>query len=106
MITYKTVKAKSSSIKALSQNQVCEDVYSEEDAIPLFQKARSVLGPRLSYHLDTGAWAVDGKPMPIADVVDLANTLQSKRGKNKLLSYPRVSSRYDYGLCGMMMPHR
>lgn len=75
----------------------------EEEAVPLFQKARAILGPRLSYHLDTGVWAVDGNPLPIADVIDLANTLQIKQGKQKLLAYPRVASRYDYGLSGMLL---
>jgi hypothetical protein len=108
MITYKTIKAKSFSIKALSQDLEGSSCLpcGEEETIPLFQKARAVLGARLSYHIDTGAWAVDGKPLPIVDVIDLANTLQTKRGNKKLLSYPRVATRYDYGLCGMMILHK
>lgn len=108
MITYKSkpIKAKSFSIKALPQNtegSTCLPC-GEEETIPLFQKARAVLGSRLSYHVDTGAWAVDGKPLPIMDVIHLANTLQTKRGQQKkLLPYPRVAARYDYGLCGMVM---
>ena len=108
MITYKTVKAKSFSIKAVSQNLEGSSSLpcGEEETIPLFQKARAVLGARLSYHVDTGAWAVDGNPLPIVDVIDLANTLQTKRGNKKLLSYPRVATRYDYGLCGMMITRK
>jgi hypothetical protein len=108
MITYKTIKARPFSIKAVSQNLEGSSCLpsGEEDAIPLFQKARAVLGARLSYHVDTGAWAVDGKPLPIVDVIDLANSLQTKRGNKKLLSYPRVATRYDYGLCGMMIAHK
>ncbi len=108
MITYKTIKATSFSIKAISQDLEGSSCLpcGEEETIPLFQKARAVLGARLSYHIDTGAWAVDGKPLPIVDVIDLANTLQTKRGNKKLLSYPRVATRYDYGLCGMMITHK
>lgn len=77
----------------------------EEEGVPLFQKARAILGARLSYHVDTGVWAVDGHPLPIADVIALANTLQIKQGKQKLLAYPRVATRYDYGLSGMLLAH-
>jgi hypothetical protein len=109
MITYKKpVAAKSFSTKRFSQNGESSACLSsgEEESIPLFQKARAVLGGRLSYHIDTGLWAVDGKPLPIAEVIHLANTVQSKRGQKKLLSYPRVAARHDYGLCGMVMPNR
>jgi hypothetical protein len=109
MITYKKpVAAKSFFTKRFSQNgesSVCLSS-GEEESIPLFQKARAVLGARLSYHIDTGLWAVDGKPLPIVDVIDLANSLQTRRGNKKLLSYPRVATRYDYGLCGMMIAHK
>jgi hypothetical protein len=75
----------------------------EEESIPLFQKARAILGPRLSYQVETGDWTLDGAPLPIAHVIDLANQIQTRRGKKKLLSYPRVATRYDYGLCAMVL---
>jgi hypothetical protein len=105
MITYKTIKARPFPIKLVSQNVESSSCLpcGEEEGVPLFQKARAVLGGRLAYHVDTGAWAVDGKPMPIGDVIALANTLQTKRGKKTLLSYPRVAARYDYGLSGMLI---
>jgi hypothetical protein len=75
----------------------------EEESIPLFENARAILGARLSYQVETGDWALDGTPLPIAHIVDLANKVQTRRGKKVFLSYPRVATRYDYGLCGMVI---